>query len=139
MNFNGKIIGKYGSDLANKSLMATNSVIPPTFKSRQKLSWDATLGKLRFLYYTNRGNFFGPVVKSIDPSELAGDDITERLLVTHPVEFTEDFRILNILCVDFENQEIVKPSGMSYPLDVEAGSFIQFSLLMPYYVRGKRK
>lgn len=135
----GEKIGTYYGDMAGMPFSGRLMNLPAIFSSVKKLRWDASQANLRFIFYTDIGEFAGPVIKKIEPSELSDENAPIRYLTTHQVSFHRDFNILNVLCVDLEHLEMVAPLGMSYPLSIKDGSPISFVFEIPYYILGKRK
>lgn len=135
------VIGKY-PELQIKNGRLLEYVARPArtsnFSSKKKLKWDAFEAKLRQIFYTDKGTFWGPVLASVNPPEFDNGDVNERLHTTRLIDFSASFQILNVVTADLENQELVSPLNMIYPITVEAGETIQFQFRMPYFLKGRR-
>lgn len=79
---------------------------------------------LRFILFTDKGNFWAPIIQKCSPAEKI--DSSFREYSTHPVKFTSKFSLLNVYAVDLENQQIVKPSDAHFPSEIGEGETISF-------------
>lgn len=106
----------------------------PKLKRMPCLRFDVYRTKIRFAFYTNRGQFWGPPVSTVTPDETIITSVRE--LMTTPVRFEEGFELQNALCFDLENHCIVEPIDFGAEV-VEVGNHIQFAFKIPYAVTGE--
>lgn len=133
----GHFIGSYGPEFDNRPFKAINAQIPPGYGTTTKLSWDATQLKLRHIFLTDKGNFYGPAIRNMEPNELV-DEALERVHTCFPVTFNQDLDILGVLCVDMENMTITQPLENKFPILIRNSTPIEFKFTLPYFIQGKR-
>ncbi len=135
----GRMIGDYEKDCPVEEMKAIRAKLPSHFSTSPKLPWDSTQGKIRHVFHTNRGNFFGPIIRRLEPNELAVESAEVRVHRTYQVSFRTDFDILSVTCVDMENQIVVPVMEASFPILIRESEPISFEFKFPYFIKGLRK
>jgi hypothetical protein len=134
----GRMIGMYEVDCPLDEFKAIRAKLPNHFRTSKKLLWDSTQGKVRHVFHTNRGNFFGPIIRRMEPNELAVESAGVRLHRTYQVKFHTDFDILSVTAVDLENQIVVPILGGTFPILIRESEPISFEFNVEYFLKGKR-
>ena len=112
-----------------------NTKVPSNFKRVKKFNYDAFFNQLRLVFFTNVGVFYGPPFVE----QLGKQGQSPRQLKCHTLtDIDFDFRINNVLCFDFEYNEIVRPDA-EFPIEIFASESIQFAFYFPFMMRSDGK
>ena len=109
--------------------------VPSNFKRVKRFNYWSFFGQLRMVFFTDVGTFYGPPF--VDQSGELGNPF-RQLICPVLEEIAFDFKILNVLCFDFEYAEIVRPDG-TFPIDIFASEKIQFAFDYPFYAVPDKK
>lgn len=121
-----QLLGK----IKNQPFYRRDTRVPSNFDRVKRFNYYSYFNQLRLVFFTNVGVFYGPPFV-----EMSGKPGVSPRILKCPVltDIDFDFKILNVLCFDFEYAEIVRPDA-KFPIDIFAGEQIQFAFHFPFFI-----